>query len=141
MLFMEILKMKKVLCIFMTFFMVIGLSGCFGLLDDNDSDSSNTNNSSSRYEFVEQINMTSKYDSYLGYSVNITGKLKNTSNKQFSYVSVTFAIYDENGNQIETAMDNMNYLQAGSVWSFNAQMFGWVDVYPKSCKLVDVTIW
>lgn len=115
----------------MAIFMAIGLSGCFGSLDNNDA-------TSTHYEFIEEPNMSVDYDSYLGYSVEISGKLKNTSNSEFSYVSVTFAIYDEDGNQIETALDNMNYLQAGSVWSFNATMLGWSDVQPKSCKLVNV---
>lgn len=132
--------MRKVLCIVLTVFLLVGFSGCFGS-SNNNSNSSNKNNSTSRYEFVEKVKMTSEYDSYLGYSVTITGKLKNTSGKAFSYCSVTFAIYDENGNQIETAMDSINYLQAGSVWSFTAEMFTWTQVYPKSCKLVNVSAW
>lgn len=133
-LILEVLQMKKVLSIVLVIFMLVGLSGCFGSSNDYDSNSS-------KYELVEQVRMTSEYDSYLGYSVTITGKLKNTSNKSFSYCSVTFAIYDENGNQIETAMDSINYLQAGSIWSFTAEMFTWTKVYPKSCKLVSVSAW
>ena len=84
--------------------------------------------------------MTSEYNEYLGYSVEIKGKLKNISSSEFVYVSVTFAVYDSEGNQLDTALDNMNYLQAGSTWSFSATLIGWTDVYPASCKLVDVTI-
>ncbi len=126
--------MKKILSIMMAFFIAIGLSGCFSLSDEN-------NATSSRYEFVGELDMSVDYSTYLGYSVEIKGKLKNTSSKEFSYVSVTFAIYDEEGNQIETALDNMNYLQAGSVWSFNATMIGWTEIRPKSCKLVEVNAW
>lgn len=91
-----------------------------------------------KYELVEQVQMTSLYNQSLGYTVNIKGKLKNTSGKEFSYVSVTFAIYDENGGQIAIATDSMTYVQAGSIWSFNAKLYDYLKVYPKSCKLVDV---
>ena len=83
--------------------------------------------------------MVVDYKSYWGYSAEIKGKLTNISNKAFSYISVTFAIFDENGNQIETALDNMNYLQAGNSWMFTATML-WTELEPKSCKLVDITI-
>ena len=124
--------MKKILSVLLTIVMLISLSGCFGLIDDTDS---------FRYEFVGEVDMSIDYDSYLGYSVSVKGKLKNTSSVEFSYVSVTFAIYDKEGNQIETALDNMNYLQAGSTWNFDAVMLGWTDVQPKSCKLVNVEAW
>lgn len=126
--------MKKVFSVIIAILMIIGLTGCSGLFDDNDS-------SSYRYEFIGELDMPVDYSSYLGYSVEIRGKLKNKSSREFSYVSVTFAIYDGNGNQIDTAMTNMNYLQAGNIWSFKASTFGWTDVEPKSCKLVEVTAW
>ena len=126
--------MKKILSIILVLSTIIGLTGCFADIDDDDE-------TSSRYELVEKVNMTVDYEDYLGYSVEIKGKLKNTTKKEFSYVSVTFAIYDADGNQIDTAMDSMNYLQSNAVWSFTAEMFGWSDVEPKSCKLVEVNAW
>lgn len=124
--------MKKILCAALTLFMLVGFTGCFSSSNDNDS-------TSSGYELVGDLDISSSYDNYLGYSVSIKGKLKNTSSKQFSYVSITFALFDANGNQIETAMDNMNYLQAGSVWSFDAKTLGWTQTEPKSCRIVNVT--
>ena len=118
--------------------MLVNLSGCFGLLDDYGSSSPS---SSSRYEFVGELDMSVDYNSYFGYSAKIKGKLKNTSSIKFSYVSVTFAIYDKDGNQIETALDNMNYLQPGNTWTFDATMLGWTKIEPKSCKLVNVEAW
>ena len=126
--------MKKILGVIMAMLFLVGLSGCFSSTNSNSS-------TSTRYEFVGEIDMDVDYSSYLGYSVEIKGKMKNTTKKEFSYVSVTFAIYDAEGNQIETAMDNMNYLQPGGVWSFTATMFGWTEVQPTSCKLVEVDAW
>lgn len=131
--------MRKVLSVLMAIFMPISLSGCFGLLGDDSHLLNDNDSNSSRYEFVGDIEMFVDY-SLLGYSVNIKGKLKNTSNKEFSYISVTFAIYDKDGNQIETALDNMNYLQPGSTWLFDASIIGWATIYPKSCRLVNVEV-
>ena len=84
--------------------------------------------------------MTSDFNEHIGYSTNILGKLKNTSNKEYSYVCVTFAIFDANDAQIGQVIDNLNYLQPGNTWQFNASAFA-LDEAPYSCKLVDVTIW
>ena len=123
--------MKKFLCITLCL-LFLGLTACFNTESET---------SSSKYEFVGKVDMQVDYDSYLGYSVEIKGKLKNTSSREFSYVSVTFAIYDEDGNQLETALDNMNYLQPGETWQFSASLIGWTEIQPKSCKLVDVKAW
>ena len=122
--------MRKIFSIIMTIFVAIGFWGCSTLLDDDDA-------TSVRYEIVGQTKMDVDYNVYTGYTIEITGKLKNTTSTEFSYVSVTFALYDKDGNQIETALDNMNYLQAGSIWSFKAM--AWTDVEPKSYKLVEVS--
>lgn len=50
----------------------------------------------------------------------INGTIKNTSGKQLSYVAVTFALYDQDGNQIGTAIDNINDLTADSTWKYTA---------------------
>ena len=134
--------MKKFLCIILSIFMILGFTGCIST-DSTDLNTNTSNNGSSsyKYEFIGELDMTVDYTTYLGYTTNIKGKLKNTTNREFVYVSVTFAIFDADGNQIETALDNMNYLQPGSVWNFNASMLGWTEVEPKSCKLVNVEAW
>ncbi len=50
----------------------------------------------------------------------INGAIKNTSGKQLSYVGVTFALYDQDGNQIGTAIDNINDLTPDSTWKYTA---------------------
>lgn len=50
----------------------------------------------------------------------INGAVKNTSGKQLSYAAVTFALYDQDGNQIGTAVDNINDLTADSTWKYTA---------------------
>lgn len=134
--------MKKAILLLLTALLAFSLVGCFVLDDDSEpTEPSIPSSSSSRYEFIGELDMSVDYDTYLGYSVEIKGKLKNTSSREFSYVSVTFAIYDVDGNQITTALDNVNYLQPGNTWSFNAQTLGWTDVQPQSCELVDISAW
>ena len=124
-------KIVKVITILLLTIYLFGASSCFGALGGL---------SKLNYSIEGELQMSVDYTQYLGYSCSIKGKLKNKSLTTYSYVSVTFAVYDENGIQIENAMDNMNYLQSGGIWQFNATMLGWTDVRPKSCKLVDVTM-
>lgn len=59
------------------------------------------------------------YDEY-GMSYSITGSIKNNTDHDASYVQVTFNLYDAQGNQIGTALDNINNLEAGGIWKFEA---------------------
>lgn len=54
----------------------------------------------------------------------INGSLKNISGRTLSYVQITFAIYDSDGAQVGTAIDNINNLTAGSVWKYSAISLG-----------------
>jgi len=55
-----------------------------------------------------------------GYSLNIEGTIKNNTIMKYSYVQVTFGIYDNAGNKIGTAIDNINHLDKKEVWKFHA---------------------
>lgn len=59
------------------------------------------------------------YDEY-EMSYSITGSIKNNTDRDASYVQVTFNLYDAQGNQIGTALDNINNLEAGGIWKFDA---------------------
>ena len=80
-----------------------------------------------------------EYTRGLGYYVTISGVLKNISNRKLSYVSITFTLYDKNGYNIGTAMANMNYLDAGGTWKYEANSFQWFDEAPESYKCTDIT--
>ena len=96
--------------------------------------------SKKKYEIIN-TNMTYEYSEYLGYSANITGTFKNLSNKDFSYVQVEFSVYDAAGNNLGTAIDNINNLSAGDTWKFDASLFSFPDTQPATYKLVDVSYW
>lgn len=72
------------------------------------------------------------------YTCNIIGKLQNKTNKTFSYVEVEFTIYDADGNQIGTALDNIKNLEPGATWMFKALIF---EDDADSFKLTKVISW
>ena len=72
---------------------------------------------------------------------NISGKIKNGTNRDCSYVQVEFSLYDKDGNNLGTALTNMNNLAAGETWKFTAESFEWFDVKVTSYKLVDIAYW
>lgn len=50
----------------------------------------------------------------------IIGSIRNNTDKQYSYVQVTFNLYNEEGVQVGAAMDNINNLEANGTWKFKA---------------------
>lgn len=54
------------------------------------------------------------------FSYYITGTVTNNTDEEKSYVQIIFNLYDSEGNQIGTAMDNINNLKAGGTWKFKA---------------------
>lgn len=53
-------------------------------------------------------------------SSTITGIVTNVSDTDYSYVSISFALYDENGNKLEDAIDIVSGLKPGESWKFKA---------------------
>lgn len=56
--------------------------------------------------------------------IHITGIIRNNTAKSYSYVQVTFGIYDADGNKVGTALDNIAGLGANETWSFDALGMG-----------------
>ena len=135
--------MKKIgLILTVILFSLMTFTGCFlDLKTDSGSDSNKVEGSAStnKVEIVGTPTMEVSYSEYLGYSVEISGTLKNSKNKDYSYVSVEFSIYDAQGNNIGSALDNMNNLGEGETWKFCASSLGWFDDEPVKFKLADIT--
>ena len=88
---------------------------------------------------VSDTHMSVTYNEYLGYSATITGVAENTSGKNFSYASVEFSVYDESGNNLGTALANINILRKGDTWRFEATLLSFPSTRPTSFKLVEIT--
>ena len=54
------------------------------------------------------------------FAVYYEGVVVNNKDRDLSYAQITFTLYDADGNQIGTALDNINNLKAGGTWKFKA---------------------
>lgn len=70
------------------------------------------------------------------YSTKIAGTLTNNTDKEIGYLQISYTLYDADGAQVGSAFANVNNLEAGGVWKFEAVSFesGVADY-----KLADVT--
>ncbi len=77
------------------------------------------------------------------YSYEISGSLKNNTDKEYTYVQVEFYTYDSEGNLLDTCLANNNGFEANGTWKFTASCFfgdgNAKDV--KSYKLKEITQW
>lgn len=101
-------------------------------------DFSSSSNNIQKLE-ITNVTMSVEYNEYLGYSAVVKGTAKNISKKNFSYASVEFIIYDSAGNNLGTALANINNLQSGDTWQFEANLFSFPSSKPISYKLAEIT--
>lgn len=72
------------------------------------------------------------------YTTTISGTFTNLTDSQLGYVSISYNLFDADGNQLGTAYANASNLDAGGTWKFEAVgMYGQAKV--ASYKLADVT--
>ena len=90
---------------------------------------------------ISGCTLSVEYNEYLGYSATIKGVAKNNSKKNYSYASVEFSVYDSAGNNLGTALANINNLASGDSWSFEASLFSFPSTRPTSFKLVEINVW
>lgn len=90
---------------------------------DNSSRSTASVAESMTQEKSEDFTMTgldsklSKFDSPM-----IVGKIKNNTNKNYSYIQVSFNLYDKSGAQVGSTMANLANFEANGTWKFEALM-------------------
>lgn len=66
----------------------------------------------------------------------IVGRIKNNGSKELSYVMVTFSLYDSQNNLVGTALANVNNLEPGATWKFEA---GILEDNAVSYKVKEIT--
>ena len=130
---------KKKWLIIGAIIVVIAVAGSMG----GGSDKSSENNGENKVEEVvkkEKYSLegevTSSTDEF-GY-LTLEGTVKNNTDKTASYVQIQFNVYDADGNQIGTALDNINNLGAGETWKFKALSF---EQGAKTYKLAEISGW
>lgn len=97
-----------------------------------------TTNDNDIIKTTEEFTLVDSQGTYNGYGYYVTGTIVNNTNKQYTYVQVTFNLYDSSGAQVGTALDNINYLEANGTWKFSA--IGISDDVA-SYKLAEITGW
>ena len=102
---------------------------------------SNSNNSSSILSNLtkDRFTLVSSEMSNDSFSCYIEGTIKNNTDKTYSYVQVTFNIFDANGNQLGTAVDNINNFQANGTWKYKA--IGLTTEKVAKYEFVEITGW
>lgn len=65
----------------------------------------------------------------------IAGKVRNNTTQTISYAQIQFALYDDRGNRVGTAMSNINNLEPRSQWKFRAVCLERFSEY----RLIDLT--
>lgn len=90
---------------------------------------------------VSECTLSVEYNTYLGYSATIKGVAKNNSKENYSYASVEFSVYDSEGNNLGTALANINNLSSGDSWNFKASLFSFTSTKPTRFKLVKINAW
>lgn len=122
---------------FIILLVIAGISGvAFGDSNTNPTSTSITSNTTT--QTTERFTLVDSEGSFDGFAYYVTGSIKNNTNRQYSYVQVTFNLYDEDGAQIGTAMANVNNLEANGTWKFKA--LG-ITEEVASYKLMEITGW
>ena len=128
----------KVLVFILVLVVLIGVAATGG---DNANNTVSTGGSiiaQPQEKFTLETSSVTEQNSYTMY---IGGTIKNNTDKQYSYVQVTFNVYDADGAQLGTAIDNINNLEANGVWKYNAMFMGTDASSANSYKLVEITGW
>lgn len=103
---------------------------------DSDIDSSGeASTAEADYSIAEETLDTSNE-----YNAMITGTFTNNTDKDLSYVQISYNIYDADGAQIGNAYANANDVKAGASWKFEASTLcdpSEIDSYERG----DVTAW
>lgn len=109
-------------------------------ITNNTTKTTSTNSTTNQEKFTLQDGHTGSTDKY-GMSYTIEGTIKNNTDKQYSYVQVTFNLYDSDGAQIGTALANINNLEANGLWKFKATGSYGNGKTVASYKLMEITGW
>lgn len=121
---------------------ILFISGCYTLFSgfkdiSYPSNNSITETTSSVSEDFTLLSDTLTSDEF---GTNyIEGSIQNNTNKDYSYVQVTFTLYDSEGNQIGTAWDNLNNLKANGTWKYKAVLL--TDESIAKYELAEITGW
>lgn len=112
-------------CIRVTIGVVVGIAGLIGLglvvgnYVASNQDPASAVPAPAPQGGLELIDTPKAATNEYGY-MEITGRVKNTSSKTYAYAQITFIVANDAGEQVGSAMANVNSLEAGATWKFRA---------------------
>jgi len=105
----------------------------------NESASNSTEEAASTEAPKEKYTITEEeLDTSNPYNVVVRGILTNNTDRDYSYLQVEYILYDADGNQVGSALANVNNLKAGGSWKFEASSLKGADEVA-GYELADVT--
>lgn len=127
--------MKKIFIV-ISFLCVLMLTGCS--IDDVYQPLEDVVQNEENKKFT--LTSDKGYADEAGFSYYIEGMVTNNTSNTYSYVQVTFNVYDKDGNVIGSCLDNINNLEGNGSWKINAICSGEAkDI--KSYKLTGFSSW
>lgn len=91
---------------------------------NNSSNNSNSSTSKKKTESKEKFSIiegTEKgYSDDYGFAYYIEGTIQNNTDKTYSYVQVSYNVYDSNNNNLGTCIANNNNLGGKETWKYKA---------------------
>lgn len=106
--------------------------------NDNETNNNNSNTNNKKEKFSYEI--TSSEPDNINFGYYIEGIVTNNTNKEYNYVQIEFVCYDSDGNNLGTAMDNVNNLGANEKWKFKA-MGLFTNQTVDHCDYKEITSW
>ena len=118
----------------------VGATGGKNNSTDKNSVQTSVATENKQEKFTLQEGHSGSTDKY-GMSYTIEGSIKNNTSKKYSYVQVTFNLYDSDGAQIGSALAIINNLEADGLWKFKAIGSLGNGKSVASYKLMEITGW
>lgn len=115
---------------------IIGAAGAGASNDTKEGNDKKTDVTTEKKEKYELVGETTWTKDALG--IHIEGTVKNNAGKEVTYAQITFKLFDADGNQVGTAIDNINNLEKDGTWKFKAIGID-TDNVVTSYKLSEVT--
>ena len=91
---------------------------------EDDGDSGETEESDTDIELLDHELVRESRESSDREDVHVEGTAENTGDSQLSYAEIRVRWYDDEGNQLDSSLDNINDLNPGRTWKFEVPYLG-----------------
>lgn len=132
----KIPKWLKIILIVLAIIILASIFSSSEETDNSESPKKETEHPTEKFSVVE--NSEKGYADDYGFAYYIEGTIKNNTSKKYTYVQVSYNVYDSEGNNLGTCLANNNNLGANETWKFKAICSGEANNIT-SYKLAEIT--